>query len=128
MDLSLATPEIKPQCFEIQSLTSNSTEVRDEGYSPYLDTEIDKDEGYSRSPGPISIFYDQNSLFLFQSFLGPKSFRSRLCICFPAGLPLPTTLPFLPSSTRLHVARIPNPWSGLEALRMGGLPHPLINS
>jgi hypothetical protein len=101
--------------------------VRDEGYSPSPNTEIDKDEGYSPSPGSISIFCDQNSLFLFQSFLGPESFRSRLCIFF-AGLPLPTTLPFLPSSARLCVARIPSPWSGLEALRMGGLPHPLINS
>jgi hypothetical protein len=82
MDLSLATPELKPRCFEIQSLTSSSTEVRDEGYSPSPNTEIDKDEGYSPSPGSISIFCDQNSLFLFQSFLGPESFRSRLCI-FP---------------------------------------------
>ena len=33
MDLSLATPELKPQWFEIQTLTSSSMEVRDEGYS-----------------------------------------------------------------------------------------------
>jgi hypothetical protein len=37
-------------------------------------------------------------------------------------------LPFLPSLARLRVARIPSPWSGLEALRMGGPPHPIINS
>jgi hypothetical protein len=63
MDLSLATPKIKPRCFEIQSLTSISMEVRDEGYSPSPNIEIDKDEGYSPSPSSISIFYDQNSLF-----------------------------------------------------------------
>jgi hypothetical protein len=71
MDLSLATPELKPRCFEIESLTSISTEVREEGYSPSPNTEIDKDEGYPPSPGSISIFCDQNSLLLFQSFLRP---------------------------------------------------------
>jgi hypothetical protein len=96
MDLSLATPDIKPRFFEIQSLTSSSRKVRDEGYSPFPNTEIDtdegyspspntkidKDKGYSPSPGSISILCDQNSLFLFQSFLGTESFCSRLCIIF----------------------------------------------
>jgi hypothetical protein len=49
MDLSLATPELKPRFFEIQSLTSSSMEVGDEGYSPSPNTEIDEDEGYSPS-------------------------------------------------------------------------------
>ena len=35
---------------------------------------IDKDEGYSPCLGSISIFCDQNSLFLFQSFLEPREF------------------------------------------------------
>jgi hypothetical protein len=96
MDLSLATPELKPRCFEIQSLTSSSMKVRDEGYSPSPNTEIDKDEGYSPSPGSISIFCDQNSLFLFQSFLGPESFRSRLCIFPQVFLCPPHFLSFLP--------------------------------
>jgi hypothetical protein len=79
MDLSLATPELRPRCFEIQSLSSSSTKVRDEGYSPSPnteidgdegyspspDSEIDGDEGYSPSPGSVSIFWDQNSLPLF---------------------------------------------------------------
>jgi hypothetical protein len=65
MDLSLATPKLKPRCFENQSLTSSSTEVRDEGYSPSPNTEIDRDGGYSPSHRLISIFRDQKSLFLF---------------------------------------------------------------
>jgi hypothetical protein len=127
MDLSLATPELKPRCFEIQSLTSSSTEVRDEGYSPSPNTKIDKDEGYSPSPGSISIFCDQNSLSSFSPSSDPRV-SALVSAFFFAGLPLPTTLPFLPSSARLCVARIPSPWSGLEALQMGSLPHPLINS
>jgi hypothetical protein len=79
MDLSLATPELRPQCFEIQSLSSISMEVRDKGYFPYPNIEIDGDEGYSPSPNletdgdkgyspsfsSISIFWDHNSLPLF---------------------------------------------------------------
>jgi hypothetical protein len=73
MDLSLATPKLRPRCSEIQSLTSSSTKVGDEGYSPSPNTGIDEDEGYSPSPGSVSILCDQNSLFLFQSFLRPES-------------------------------------------------------
>jgi hypothetical protein len=32
-------PRARPRCFEIQSPTSSSTEVKDEGYSPSPDTE-----------------------------------------------------------------------------------------
>jgi hypothetical protein len=56
MDLPLATPEIRPRCFDIQSLSSSSMKVRDEGYSPSPSTEIDRDEGYSPSLDSVSIF------------------------------------------------------------------------
>jgi hypothetical protein len=103
MDLSLATPKLEPRCFEIQSLTSSSTEVRDEGYSPSPNTKIDKDEGYSPSPGSISIFCDQNSLFPLSVLPRTQEFLSHLLI-FSAGLPFPTMLPFFPPSARLCVA------------------------
>jgi hypothetical protein len=89
MDLSLATPELRPRCFEIQSLTSISMEVRDEGYSPSPSTRIDKDEGYSPSPDSVSILCDQNSLFIFPLFLEPESFHFSLWILRPQS-PLPT--------------------------------------
>jgi hypothetical protein len=88
MDLSLATPELRPRCFEIQSLTSSSTKVRDEGYSPSPYTGIDEDEGYSPSPDSVSIPCDQNSLFAFNPSLDPRV--SALVSAFFAGLPLPT--------------------------------------
>jgi hypothetical protein len=43
---------------------------------------IDQDKGYSPSPSSISNFYDQNSFFFLQSFLGLESFLSHLCIFF----------------------------------------------
>ena len=32
-------PQARPRCFEIQSPTSSSTEIKDEGYSPSPDAE-----------------------------------------------------------------------------------------
>jgi hypothetical protein len=62
MDLPLATLELRSRCFEIQYLPSISTKVRDEGYSPSPNTEIDRDKGYSPSLGSTFILLDQNSI------------------------------------------------------------------
>jgi len=64
MDLSLDTLELRPRCFEIQSLTSSSMEVRDEGYSPSPFTGIDEEEGYSPSHDSVSLLCDPSSLSL----------------------------------------------------------------
>jgi hypothetical protein len=96
MDLSLATPELRPRCFEIQSLTSSSTKVRDEGYSPSPYTGIDEDEGYSPSPDSVSLLCDPNSLFSLNPSLDPRVFHSRLCILRRSSLPTPHFLSCLP--------------------------------
>jgi hypothetical protein len=106
MDLSLATPELRPRCSEIQSLTSSSTEVRDEGYSPSPHTGIGKDEGYSPSPLSVSLFpVIRTCLFTFDPSSDPRALLPSLHSSQAA--PLSTTLPFLPPSARLCVARIP---------------------
>ena len=74
MDLSLATSELKPRCFEIQSLTSISLKVSDEGYLPSPNTKIDKDEGYSPSPESVSLLCDPNSLFSLNPSLDLRFF------------------------------------------------------
>jgi hypothetical protein len=92
MALPLATPELRPRCFEIQSLSSSSTEVRDEGYSPSPNTEIDRDEGYSPSPDSVSIFWDQNSLQFFSVLPRTRELRlsslhsSQVFLCPPCFL------------------------------------------
>ena len=99
--------------------------VRDEGYSHYPNTGIDKDEGYSPSLGSVSIPCDQNSLFAFNPSLDPESFLSRLCIFRSSPLPTPT-FPFLPSLARLRVARILSPWSGPKSFRWVVCPIPSL--
>jgi hypothetical protein len=96
MDLSPATPELRPRSFEIQSLTSSSTEVRDEGYSPSPYTGIDEDEGYSPSPNSVSILCDQNSLSLSILPRTLEFFLSSLHSSWALHLPTPCFLSFLP--------------------------------
>jgi hypothetical protein len=106
MDLSLATPELRPRCSEIQSLTSISTEVRDEGYSPSPHTGIGKDEGYSPLPVSVSLFpVIRTCLFTFNPSSDPRALLPSLHSS--QALSAHTTLPFLPSSARLCGARIP---------------------
>jgi hypothetical protein len=126
MDLSLATPELKPRCFEIQSLTSSSTKLGTKVTLLLPIQKIDKDEGYSPSPGSISNFCDQNSLFLLQSFLDPRVsslvsafFSSQVSLCPPHFLSC------LPQQDCVWL-EFPSPWSGPEALPMGSLPHPSL--
>jgi hypothetical protein len=97
MDLSLATLELRPRCFEIQSLTSSSTEVRDEGYSHSPHTGIGKDEGYSPLPLSVSLFpVIRTCLFTFDPSSDPRALlpslhffvgRSLYPPCFPSCLP-----------------------------------------
>jgi len=72
-------------------------------------------------------FVIRTHYFLFQSFLGPESFLSRLYIFF-VGLPLPTTLPFFPPSVRLCVARISMFVVRFGSLTNGQAAPSLINS
>jgi hypothetical protein len=99
---------------------------RDEGYSPSLDSFIDRDEGYSPSPNSVSLSCDHNSL----SFkVLPRTHEIMISSLESSQMFLfPQHLPFFPSSTILRVAQIPSWWSGLEALQMGTLPYPLIDS
>jgi hypothetical protein len=96
MDLSLATAELRPRCFEIQFLTSSSTEVRDEGYSPSPYTRIDEDEGYSPSPDSFSILYDQNSFFLSILLWNQEFLLSSMHSLQALSLPTPCFLSCLP--------------------------------
>jgi hypothetical protein len=126
MDLSLATPELRPRCSEIQSLTSSLVEVRDEGYSKSPHTRIGKDEGYSPSPLSVSLFpMIRTCLFTFDPSLDSRSLLPSLHIfagrslyppCFPSCLPWQGCM--WPES--------PHPWSGPEDIPMGSLPHPSL--
>jgi hypothetical protein len=109
-----------------KSLTSISMEVRDEGYSPSPNTGIDEDEGYSPSHGSISISRDQNSMFRLSILPRTREFLLSSLHSSSQMLPLSTMLPFLPSPTRLCVARIPPSVVRSRSPLMGSLPHPSL--
>jgi hypothetical protein len=126
MDLSLATLELRPRCSEIQSLTSKSTEVRDEGYSPSPHTGIVKDEGYSPSPVSVSLFpVIITCLFTFNPSSDLRALLSSLHFFTSRSLYPPCFPSCLPQQGCVWI-EYPHPWSGLKAIPMGSLPHPSL--
>jgi hypothetical protein len=97
MDLSLATPEIRPRCSEIQSITFDSMEVRDEGCSPFSHTGMGKDEGYSPLPVSVSLFpVIRTRLFTFNPSSDSRAELLSLHSSPPSPPPTPHFLSCLP--------------------------------
>jgi hypothetical protein len=125
-------------------LSSGSTTVKDEGYSPpptrswkrvlsipskeaYLSTSsVTQHPHLSACIITLLTTSCDHNTFFSQFFLKLESLVSLLCLSSQPFLYRPC-LPFFPSSARLCVVRIPHPWSGLKAFHMGALPHPIIN-
>jgi hypothetical protein len=90
-------------------------EVRDEGYSPSPNIEIDMDGGYSPSPDSVSISYDHNLLSSFSPSSDPRAsfLVSALFAIFP---PLTPMVSFLSLSRKIACG--PN---SLSVVRSGSL-------
>jgi hypothetical protein len=72
------SPDTEIDRDEGYSPSPDSVIDRDEGYSPSPDSVIDRDEGYSPSPDSVSISCDQNTLF-FTVLPRTESLVSHLC-------------------------------------------------
>jgi len=107
--------------------------------------DLGNDFHYTKQGGPLEYFLIHSTTSFISLYHNPASHFLRPEHTHPLFLPwirelsllslhssqaflcLPH-LPFLLSSTILHVAQIPSPWSGMKALQMGFVPHPFIKS
>jgi hypothetical protein len=102
-------PRARPRCFETQSLTSRSSEVQDEGYSP--------------SPLLITLCISRSSSG------SPFCDSCHVCVSVCSPLPPPSTL--LSSYEVACGTKFPVRWSGLRASmdgRFAPSPHLLLRS